>query len=469
MASTSPITTTNPLLRAFQQFIRMEAAGGILLLACAVLALIWANSPFVDAYTNLWNTPVTVGVGPLVIDKPLILWINDGLMAIFFFLVGLEIKREVLMGELSDAKKAGLAVAGALGGMLAPALGYVAFNWGTETISGWGIPMATDIAFALGVLALLGKRAPLALKVFLTALAIVDDLGAVLVIALFYTAEVSMVSLGVGAGFLAALVAANKLGVRRTSVYVLLGIGLWVAFLKSGVHATIAGVLLALTIPASRVIDAPTLAERIRGLVDTFRQQAPASATKGKETLSSAQKDALHTLEVAATKADAPLMRMEHALHGWVAFFIIPVFALANAGVTIGGDIGAAFANPVTLGIIVGLVVGKQIGIPLFAFVAVKMGVAALPDGISWRQIWGVSAICGIGFTMSLFIANLAFGDPALLDSAKIGILTASLVSGLIGWFLLTRGPAPTEATPEVDPAVAQAAEVNGTTAVPAG
>ncbi|RMH49436.1 MAG: Na+/H+ antiporter NhaA [Bacteroidetes bacterium] len=440
-------TSSNTLVRAFQSFIRMEAAGGILLLVCAVIALIWANSPWATSYTDLFQTLVTVGAGSFAISKPLLLWINDGLMAIFFFLVGLEIKREVMVGELAAPKKAALAVAAAVGGMLVPAAFYAMLNAGTETASGWGIPMATDIAFALGVLALLGKRAPLALKVFLTAVAIVDDLGAVLVIAFFYTEQLSMGALGVGALFFVALLAVNRLGVRRTAVYVILGIGLWVAFLKSGVHATIAGVLLALTIPANRLIDVPTLAERVRSVLDVFTRGAQA----GRHKMTEEQQDALHTMEDALEKAEAPLMRMEHALHGWVAFGIMPVFALANAGVALGGDIGAAFGNSVTLGIILGLVIGKQIGVTLFAWLAVRLGLAQLPGGTSWRQIHGVSALCGIGFTMSLFIANLAFDSAAVLDSAKIGILSASLISGLLGWFLLTRQPvtSPVEAVAE--------------------
>lgn len=445
MATPTRPTSSNPLLRPFQEFIRLEAAGGILLLVCAVIALIWANSPFADAYVALWNMPVSVGFGPLVIDKTLLLWINDGLMAIFFFLVGLEIKREVMMGELAAPKKAALAITAALGGMVVPALIYAGLNWGSPTISGWGIPMATDIAFALGVLALLGSRAPLALKVFLTAVAIVDDLGAVLVIAIFYTESVSMVSLGVGALFLVLLFMANRFGVRRTAVYVFLGIGLWVAFLKSGVHATIAGVLLALTIPANRMIDAPTLVDRLRGALGSFDKDAK----PGRNEMTNDQQDALHTMDYYIDRADAPLMQMEHALHGWVAFFIMPIFALANAGVALGGEIGAAFGNTVTLGIILGLVLGKQIGVTLFAWLAVKLNLAALPENITWRQIYGVSALCGIGFTMSLFIANLAFDSAAVLDSAKIGILAASLVSGLIGWFLLTRGPKPAPSAPE--------------------
>ncbi|GIV57359.1 MAG: Na(+)/H(+) antiporter NhaA [Rhodothermaceae bacterium] len=432
-------TTTIPanrLFRPFQRFFEQEAAGGILLLVCAVIALLWANSPFSESYFGLWETLVTVGVGGFVISKPLLLWINDGLMAIFFFVVGLEIKREVLVGELSSPKAAALAVAAAFGGMVVPAALYTLLNAGTEGASGWGIPMATDIAFALGVLALLGSRAPLALKVFLTALAIVDDLGAVLVIALFYTAEISWGALGAGAGVLVALVAANRLRIQRPAVYVVLGIALWVAFLKSGIHATVAGVLLALTIPARRRLDTHEFLARGNELLRVFARDV----RPGKTEPSTDQRDALHALEVTCRHAETPLIRMEHALHGWVAFLIIPLFALANAGVALGGDLGAAFGNRVTLGIVLGLFVGKQIGVTGFAWLAVRLGWAALPAGVTWRQIYGVSYLCGIGFTMSLFIANLAFAEAALLDSAKVGILTASLVAGLGGWFMLTRG-----------------------------
>ncbi len=434
MASNHAPLSSNPLVRPFQQFVRMEAAGGVLLLICAVIALIWANSPLAAGYFELWQSKMTFSVGGIEIDKPVILWINDGLMAIFFFVVGLEIKREILTGELSSPKKAGLALAAALGGMLVPALVYVGFNWGSDTIGGWGIPMATDIAFALGVLSLMGSRAPLALKVFLTALAIVDDLGAVLVIAFFYTAEVKMSYLGIGAGFLALLIAANVFGIRRTAVFVVLGLGLWYAFLKSGVHATIAGVLLALTIPAKRKIDTVSYRDKVRSLMTIFeRDTSPGQMEPTRD-----QVDAMHMIESTTEKLDTPLHRMEHALHGWVAFFIMPIFALANAGVALGA--GVDFGSSVTLGIIFGLFFGKQIGVTLFAWIAVKMGFAELPQGVTWRQVYGVSLLTGIGFTMSLFIANLAFTDAAVLDSAKVGILAASVIAGVVGWIMLSMG-----------------------------
>ncbi len=426
------------LASAFSEFFKTEAAGGIVLLACAALALIWANSPLAASYFRLWETTVTAGAGPLLIQKPLLLWINDGLMALFFFVVGLEIKREVLTGELAAPRKAALAIVAALGGMIVPAVLYLTVNAGSEAAAGWGIPMATDIAFALGVLALLGSRAPLALKVFLTAIAIVDDLGAVLVIALFYTSKVSTTALGIAGGFFVALVVVNKLGVRRTLVYALLGLGLWVAMLKSGVHATVAGVLVALTIPATRRIDAPAFLAEAQALVGRFSTEM----MEGHSETTSAQRDAIHSLENACERVETPLARLEHGLHGLVAFFIMPVFALANAGVGLGGDVLGMLTDPVAIGIGVGLVIGKQVGVFGFAWAAVKSGLASLPQGVNWAQVHGVSLLTGIGFTMSIFIANLAFVDmPERLDSAKLGILVASLISGGLGWWRLSRQP----------------------------
>jgi NhaA family Na+:H+ antiporter len=417
------------LVRPFQRFFALESASGILLLVAALAALVWANSPFAGSYFRLWQTVGTAGLGPLVVSKPLLLWINDGLMAIFFFVVGLEIKREVLVGELAEPKKAALSVAAAIGGMAVPAAVYALVNAGGPGAAGWGVPMATDIAFALGVLALLGSRVPLALKVFVTAVAIVDDLGAVLVIAVFYTDKLSTGMLGVGAAFLLAMMLLNRGGVRRTWPYALLGAFLWLAFLKSGVHATIAGVLGAMAIPAHRKIDAPEFLRRAEGFLQEFRDDVVGGRSEPTED----QRDALHSLEQAAENVTTPLARLEHALHPWVAFFIMPVFALANAGVAVGGGLLGTLGSPVTLGIVLGLFLGKQAGVLAAAWVAVKAGVAALPAGVAWRQVWGVSLLCGIGFTMSLFIASLAFSEAALLDDAKVGILAGSLVSGLAG------------------------------------
>lgn len=432
-------TQRNPaaaiLLRPFETFFGLESASGILLLLSAVIALVWANSPWAASYFHLWETHLAVGAGDFVIDMSLHHWINDGLMAVFFFVVGLEIKREVLVGELASPKKAALSVAAAIGGMLVPAAVYWAVNAGGPGADGWGIPMATDIAFAIGVLALLGSRVPLALKVFVTAVAIVDDLGAVLVIALFYTADISAGALQLAVVLFLALVAVSWLGIRRLPTYVLLGTALWLALLLSGIHATIAGVLLALTIPARRLIDAPEFLRRARLYVAEFAEDA----RPGHTALTADQGDAVHSLEVASEQVQTPLARLEHQLHPWVAFFIMPLFALANAGVVLGGDIGATLTSPVTLGVILGLFLGKQVGILAASWLSVRAGLAALPEGVAWRQLWGVGLLAGIGFTMSLFIAGLAFADPGMLDQAKIGILAASLISGLVGGLVLVR------------------------------
>jgi NhaA family Na+:H+ antiporter len=439
-----PLTPFQRVLSPFARFARAESSGGIVLIAAALVAIVWANSPWAGSYHHLWETQVTLGAGQYALSYPLHYWINDGLMAVFFFLVGLEIKREFLVGELASVRRAALPIAAALGGMIVPALIYAALNAGGAGEAGWGIPMATDIAFALGVLALLGPRIPLSLKVFLAALAIVDDLGAVLVIAVFYTDQISWSALGVGMTVLAALVVAARLEARAPLVYVTLGLVLWVAFLKSGVHATVAGVLLALTIPARTRIDTGEFLERGRRILDYF----DASGREGTDVLTNRdQQAAIQEMENACEAAQAPLQRIEHELHYPVAFFIIPLFALANAGVHLGGNLGEAVTNRVALGIFLGLVVGKPVGITLFAWLAVKMNLAALPAGTTWRSIRGVSLLGGIGFTMSLFIAGLAFpGAPVLNEDAKIGIFAASLVAGIVGYLVL-RGARPVDET----------------------
>ncbi len=424
------------IVRPFQDFAHKQSSGGILLIAATAVALVWANSPLGESYAGLWHTKLTVGVGEFSVSKDLTHWINDGLMAVFFLVVGLEIKREVLVGELSSVRSAALPVVAAVGGAVVPALIYVAINAGTEGAAGWGIPMATDIAFALGVLALLGERAPVALKVFLTALAIVDDIVAVLVIAFFYTSEISWGALGVGAVFLVALVVANLIGVGRTLVYALLGMGLWLCFLLSGIHATIAGILLAFTVPASSFINPGAFLERGRYVLDRFEK----AGEKGEHVLTNDERQAaLHALNRATYKLEPPLHELEHTLHPWVVFAIMPLFALANAGVPLGGGIADAIASPVALGVMAGLVVGKQLGVTLFAWLAVKSGLSELPVGIGWRHVYGASWLAGIGFTMSLFITDLAFSDGALVDAAKLGILVASLIAGIVGWAILRR------------------------------
>jgi NhaA family Na+:H+ antiporter len=428
------------IVRPFQDFAHKQSSGGILLIAATMVALAWANSPWSESYAALWHTKFTVDIGDFSISKDLTHWINDGIMAIFFLVVGLEIKREVLVGELSSVRDAALPVAAALGGAVVPGLIYLAINAGTEGSVGWGIPMATDIAFALGVLALLGERAPVALKVFLTALAIVDDIVAVLVIAFFYTSEISWGALGAGGAFLAGLVVANLLGVGRTLVYAVLGLGLWLCFLLSGVHATIAGVLLALTVPASSFINPAAFLERSRYVLDRFEQ----AGEKGEHVLANEERQAaLHALNHAAYKLEPPLHELENTLHPWVVFAIMPIFALANAGVSLGGDIADALSSPVALGIVVGLVVGKQLGITLFAWLAVRSGISELPEDINWRHVYGVGWLAGIGFTMSLFITDLAFSDDSLVEAAKLSILVASVIAGGVGWVILRGASSP--------------------------
>jgi NhaA family Na+:H+ antiporter len=436
--------TASPIERVlspFARFFRLESAGGIVLIACTLIAVAWANSPWGDAYHHLWETKLAFSLGPWSISHTIHHWINDGLMAVFFFLVGLEIKREALIGELTSLRKAALPGAAALGGMVVPALLYFALNAGGPGASGWGIPMATDIAFALGVLALMGPRVPLALKVFLTALAIVDDIGAVLVIALFYTGQIAWGALGAGLLLIGVAALANRLGVRGPLPYLLLGIVVWSCFLASGVHATVAGVLMAMTIPSRTRIDADEFMEHAdRNLQDFRAARAPGSSV----LTNLRQQTALQGLESATEAAQAPLQRIEHDLHAPVAFLVIPLFALANAGVTLSGGIADSVTHPVTLGIILGLVIGKPLGITLFSWLAVRAGWAELPAGISWKAVHAVSWLGGIGFTMSLFVAGLAFQDGGLVDESKLGIFAASLAAGIAGWILLRRAlPAP--------------------------
>ena len=427
-------TPIQRVLSPFARFFRLESAGGIVLITCALIAVGWANSPWAATYHHLWETELGFSLGPWEISHSVHHWINDGLMAVFFFLVGLEIKREALIGELASLRRAALPGAAALGGMIVPALLYALLNAGGEGAAGWGIPMATDIAFALGVLALMGPRVPLSLKVFLTALAIVDDIGAVLVIALFYTAEIAWGALAAGLVVLGLCALANRLGVRGPLPYVLLGIVVWSCFLASGVHATVAGVLLAMTIPSRTRIDADEFLEHADRDLAAFR----GACARGSTVLTNLdQQAALQGLESATEAAQAPLQRIEHDLHAAVAFGIIPLFALANAGVTLAGGFGEALAHPVTLGVVLGLVIGKPLGITLFSWLAVRARIAELPAGVSWRAIHAVSWLGGIGFTMSLFIAALAFPDGALVDESKVGIFAASIAAGLGGWLLL--------------------------------
>lgn len=380
-------------ITTIETFLKKESASGIVLMFAAVFAMILANSPWASWYNLLLDVPVVVAVGELEIAKPLLLWINDGLMALFFFLVGLELKREFLEGDLSEPGQVTLPAIGALGGMLIPALIYAAFNYdNTSALNGWAIPTATDIAFALGILAIIGSKVPLQLKVFLTSLAIFDDLGAIIIIALFYTDQLSTLALIVSACMLTILFILNKKNVTSTSPYIFVGVVLWIAVLKSGVHATLAGVILAFFIPM-----------------------------KGQEGELS------------------PLKELEHNLHSTVAFIVLPIFAFANAGINFTGVGLDQVMSPVPIGIILGLLVGKQLGVFGFCFIAIKLGFAKLPSNVNWTLLYGVALLCGVGFTMSLFIGSLAFeqstGSPLYQD--RLGIVIGSLISGILGYFVI--------------------------------
>lgn len=383
-------------LSSIQNFLKKEASSGIILMFAAVFAMILANSPWASYYDLLLDVPVVIAVGSFEIAKPLLLWVNDGLMALFFFLVGLELKREFLEGNLSEPSQVALPAIAAVGGMVAPALFYVALNYNDPAaINGWAIPTATDIAFALGILAIIGSKVPLQLKVFLTSLAIFDDLGAIIIIALFYTDQLSVLSLVVSSVVISILFGLNRKGVTSTSPYIFLGIVLWVAVLKSGVHATLAGVVLAFFIPI-----------------------------KGEEG------------------EPSPLKSLEHNLHSTVAFIVLPIFAFANAGINFTGIGIDQIVAPVPLGIIAGLLLGKQLGVFGFCFIAVKLGLAKLPENVNWQLLYGVALLCGVGFTMSLFIGSLAFeqSSDSPLFQDRLGIVIGSLISGVLGYFVIKNG-----------------------------
>ena len=438
------------LIYPFRRFAEVEGAGGIILLICTGIALFWANVIGAEHYEHFWHTEITLRIGAFDLSNSLVHWIDDGLMAIFFFMVGLEIKREVLVGELASLKKSALPLMAALGGMIFPALIYVLIN-GVDSASsrGWGIPMATDIAFALGVLALLGKRVPPSLVIFLAALAIADDIGAVLVIAIFYTSQLSITYLLIGLGAFVIAIIANYMGARNPITYGIIGLITWLAFLKSGVHATIAGVLVAMAVPAKQRIN-------LRRFID-YGEYLLSRLKRAKNIETSAfstheQMEIMQTLENSVEHVMTPLQRYEHGLQSWVAYFIMPIFALANAGVAVGGRLIEDITSPIGLGVICGLVIGKQIGVTLFSWISVKLGFAALPTGVTWKHIYGTAWLAGIGFTMSLFVANLAFGESPLGEESKIGILTASIISGTVGFLILkkvTKPPKGIKATPD--------------------
>jgi NhaA family Na+:H+ antiporter len=424
------------IIRPFQDFVQNQAAGGMLLLFAAATALVWANSPWAASYQALWHTTFTIGFAGHELTRDLHFWVNDALMVIFFFLVGLEIKREVMVGELSTVRQSVLPVVAALGGVLFPAAIYWVMNAGTPEARGWGIPMATDIAFSLGVLALLGDRIPITLKVLLTALAIVDDIAAVVVIAVFYSTGIDAGALGMAAAILAASVGANRLGIRHPLPYLILGFALWLATLQSGVHATVAGVLMAATIPARTLLNPTQFLRQGRMVLEAFEES---SAAKGHGD-TEGQQAAVEALRDACFDVQPPLHRIEHILQPWVMFVIMPLFALANAGVILSGGLGEQIVSPVTLGVLFGLLIGKPLGVMVLSWLAVRSGFASLPPGVSRGHLHGVGWLAGIGFTMSLFVADLAFPDDSPeLAMAKIGILAASMIAGVVGSLILLR------------------------------
>lgn len=429
-----PIEPIHRLTTPFSQFLRVETASGIVLLIATAIALIVANSPWGPAYLAFWNTDITLQVGDFVLAHTLQEWINDGLMVIFFFVIGLEVKHEMVYGELREVRRASLPIMAAIGGMLAPAGIYLALQYGAPGERGWGIPMATDIAFVVGCMALLGSRAPHGLRVMLLTLAIADDIGAILVIAIGYTDHLNLGALAGGLVLIGAVVLILRLGVRSIAFYALLGTIIWLLFLKSGVHATIAGVILGLLTPARQYLSNSAAGATLERL---------GAALTGDWDDHSTRADRVHHLRWIARETVSPLDYLERTMHPWVGFFIMPIFALANAGVPIQF---ADFAAPVSVAVILGLVLGKPLGILIACWLAVKTGIAKLPSGVSWPMIVGGGCLAGIGFTMALFVAGLALPEP-LLTTAKVGILIGSLVSAVLGTALLiiTSRPKPIE------------------------
>ena len=426
----------------FEEFIQRQTTSGLLLMGTAVLALVLANGPLASAYQHLVHTVIGLNIGSWALEMTLHHWINDGLMALFFFVVGLELKREILVGELAELRNAALPIGAAIGGMVVPALVYFAINPEGDAARGWGIPMATDIAFAIGALALLAGRVPKALITFLVALAIVDDLGAVMVIALFYTDTISLGPLAAAGGLFGLLLVFNKGGIRKTMPYFIVAVFLWYALLQSGVHATLAGILGALSVPAVPKYDPERFSEHVRDLMHRF----DTSHQPGKSILTNDKLRAVvQTLENGVHSVEAPLQRLEHVWHMPVAYLVIPIFALANAGISLEfGSLGDALTHPVMLGVLLGLVLGKFIGITGTCWLMLKLGMAVLPKDTRFSQIAGVSLLAGIGFTMSIFVAQLGFGqNEEFLVLAKAGILAASLVAGAAGliWLYLVSKP----------------------------
>jgi NhaA family Na+:H+ antiporter len=421
-----------PAYSFFQKFFKREASSSILLLAATIMTLIWANSILAHTYQELWHTEVSFGFGKYRLIKSLHHWINDGLMTFFFFTVGLEIKRELLVGALASRKRALLPIVAAIGGMLVPGIIYFAFNHGGETAAGWGIPMATDIAFALGAIAIFGRRLPIGLRVFLTAFAIADDLGAVFVITLFYTKEIVWHYLLICIVLALGLAVANLLWIRWTVLYGLLGLGIWFSVLGSGIHPTVAGIIVAMLIPARAKYDTDQFVKKVDATMAAFKcgeQSCGYTILLNRDHL-----NAVHALGMACHDVETPLQQLEHGLHPWVVYGVLPLFALANAGLTLKGmNLTAVATHPLTVGITLGLFLGKPLGVSLFSYLAVKTGLASLPEGVRWSHIAGAGMLGGIGFTMSLFISSLSFSSPVFLDYSKLGILMGSLLSAVAG------------------------------------
>jgi len=424
------------LLQPVNRFIHQEFTGGIILFVSVLLAIVWANSPWQESYHNLWDTKFAVSFAGKELDQPLHVWINDGLMAIFFFVIGLELKREFMAGELSSMKKASLPMMAALGGMLVPAIIYYSINKGLPSENGWGIPMATDIAFALGLLSLAGKHIPVSVKVFLSALAVADDLGAVLIIAFFYTAQIAVAPLVISGILLLLLGAGNFLGIRNTLFYLIVGIAIWGGFLFSGVHATIAGVLVAFMIPARTKIDENEYLDKINKHSEEFKLSIPQNGS----LITTEQHQTIEKIKQLCLDAETPLQKIEYALHPWVAFIIMPLFALANAGMHIGSDFFSSLMNPVSMGVAAGLLIGKFIGVLTFTWLMIHFKLAELPNQGTWKHISGIAMLAGVGFTMSLFVTGLAFNDEIMIDHSKYGILLASIIAGIAGIVILRKG-----------------------------
>lgn len=421
------------VLLAAQRYIYTEQNSGIVLLLATVLAVAWANSPLRDLYFGLLQTKLTIGLGDYVFAEDLQHWVNDGLMAIFFFVVGLEIKRELAHGELSDRRRAALPVAAAIGGMVVPAAIYTAINFGSAGARGWGIPMATDIAFALGILALVGRGIPPSLRLFLLTLAVVDDIGAILVIAAFYSSQLSLTALGFAALLLAVIFGLQRLGLQIFKAYVLLGFLFWFAVYQSGIHATIAGVILGLLTPSRPSLSARDF-QRVSEQLLRWYQRAIAQNDHDRTQA------ALGEIETLAAYTEAPVDRIQRLMHPWASYVVLPLFALVNAGVTLSGDlIGGSLGSPITLGVAIGLVLGKPLGVLLGALLVVRLRLAILPTNVAWSHLAGVGLLAGVGFTMSLFIDGLAFADLGSVDQGKVGIFAASVIAGTLGYLLLRR------------------------------